>query len=120
MEGSTTQTTTSTTDSVVAPNYPSTTTLGVAAPSPDPLSKRAVTDNAVPTYATYCADPSAYASACACAGATPATTTAPTPIVTEFAAAVTQTVLITDCQVVNFVRARGLNGMADMIDYVFH
>lgn len=36
-----------------------------------------------PSYATYCENASKYFSACKCAGATPVTTYAPTPTVTE-------------------------------------
>jgi hypothetical protein len=121
VDGSTTQTTTTVTftlPSGVPVGFTSTTTIGVVAPEAQTFTKRTAT--AIPTYATYCADPSAYSSACFCAGVTPSTTFASTPTVTEFVAASTQTVQITDCVVVNQLRKRGLAQMANVIDYVFH
>jgi hypothetical protein len=48
-----------------------------------------VSPTAVPTYATYCPNASAYSSACSCVGITAYITTAPTPVVTAYATATT-------------------------------
>jgi hypothetical protein len=48
-----------------------------------------VSPTAIPTYATYCPNASAYSSACSCVGITAYTTTAPTPVVTAYATATT-------------------------------
>ncbi|KAK3942501.1 hypothetical protein QBC46DRAFT_379763 [Diplogelasinospora grovesii] len=74
----------------VTPAPYTTTTTSTVLEIPSSVKKRqddagtavTVTPTAVPTYATYCANPPAYYSACSCAGATPTTTFAPTPTVT--------------------------------------
>ncbi|PMD18535.1 hypothetical protein NA56DRAFT_706447 [Hyaloscypha hepaticicola] len=76
----------------------------------EPGSAVTVTPTAVPTYATYCSNPLAYYSACSCAGATPITTTMPTPTVT-----VTEQASIT-CALKRKVK-RGLQVVGGVFDY---
>ncbi|RKU48446.1 hypothetical protein DL546_001333 [Coniochaeta pulveracea] len=115
-EGTTLTTTTTTTTGFIS-GY-TTETLPVAPTDIQVVTKRGA--SAVPTYATYCADPSAYASACACAGVTPTTVVLEPATVTEYAASATQTVLVTDCQLMNALQSRGFHGLARWVDETFH
>jgi hypothetical protein len=76
-----------------------------------PATAVTVSPTSVPAYATYCANPSAYYSACSCAGVTGTTTTAPTP---TFTSTVTATVT---CALERKVR-RGLEGVMNLGGYL--
>ncbi|KAH7305559.1 hypothetical protein B0I35DRAFT_483907 [Stachybotrys elegans] len=70
-----------------------------------------VLPTSVPTYATYCAGAEKYYSACQCAGVTPATTTAPTPVVTSVTSSFGGCTLT---EYVKSVASRGIDMIRDM------